>query len=292
MSNPVLSTRGIFTPAQPQYVAPSQGLNGYAPSAGAPGGYAQPYAYQPAAPGAAQPGYEAPAWQPPAQAVERMTFDDVLQKTAISLGVLFLVAAFAYLFLPDQILYPVGVIGGLCAFIAPVMVARRRTAGPAGNIVYALTEGLLLGAFSKIFESAYPGIVIQGVVGTFAAAAVTLAAYHFGGFRLSSRLAKMVRVGVIAFCGVALVNLVMAFCGVNTGLFPGPTEQVSGLAWVMVLLGIGLAVFSLVDDFQYVEAGVQMGAPREQGWVAAFGLSVTLVWLYINILRVLSYLRH
>ena len=286
MANPVLSTRGLFTPAGPQYVAPSQGLNGNVP-----------YGYQAyAAPGQSgatvQPQFGS-AWQPPAQTadVERMTFNDVLAKTAISLLLLFLVAASAYIFLPDSILYPAALIGGLAAFIVPLIVARRRSANPALNIFYAIAEGVLVGAFSKIFEAYYPGIVMQAVLGTFLAAAVTWVAYHFGGFRLSSKMVRMVSIGVMAFAGVALVNLGLFFAGINTGLFPGPTGHVSTWAWLVALVGIGLAVFSLVTDLQYIDAAVAMGAPRSQGWVAAFGLSVTMVWLYINILRLLSYIR-
>jgi len=292
MANPVLSTRGLFTPAGPQYVAPSQGLNGDVPS-----GY---QAYAPSG----QLGVPVPpqvigaqgygsAWQPPAQTVdvERMTFNDVLAKTAISLVLLFLVAAAAYIFIPDAILYPAAVIGGLAAFIAPLIVAKSRSATPAGNIFYAVAEGILVGAFSKIFEAYYPGIVVQAVLGTFMAAGVTWVAYHFGGFRLSSKMVRMVSIGVMAFVGVALANLVLMLFGINTGMFPGPTGHVSGLAWLLAVVGIGLAVFSLVSDLQYIDAAVRMGAPRSQGWVAAFGLSVTMVWLYINILRLLSYIR-
>ena len=308
MANPVLSRRGLFTPAQPQYVAP-QAPSGYQmPPPGyqqyaAPG--QQPGYQQYAAPGQqtgypSAPGYPpasgyAPApgtWQAPARPVETMTIDDVLQKTAISLGMLFLVAAFGFFFLPDQILYPAGLIGGLVAVFVPFLVARRRAASPVVNVVYAIAEGLLVGAFSKLFEMYYPGIVVQAVLGTLMAAAVVLVAYRFAGFRVSSRMSKVLRVAIFAFVGVALVNLVLFFFGIDLGLFPGPGQPVSWLAWGFALLGIGLAVFSLVEDFQFIEAGVRMGAPREQGWVAAFGLSVTMVWLYINILRLLSYIRN
>jgi len=220
-----------------------------------------------------------------------MTLDDVLQKTAISLGALFLVAACAYIFLPDAVLYPAGIVGGLAAFIAPLIVARRRAASPVVNILYAVTEGLLVGAFSKIFEQYLPGIIVQAVLGTLIAAGVVLVAYRFGGFRVSSKTAKIVQTGLIAFVGVALVNLVLMFAGINIGLFPGPGDPVSVWAWILALVGVGLAVFSLVQDFQFVEAGIRMGAPKEQGWMAAFGLSVTMVWLYINLLRILSYIR-
>lgn len=295
MSNPVLSRRGLFTPAQPQYVAPAQGLDGNAgmpPAGGFPGqGYTvgnQAYAAY------GQPGYQAgPAtgWAPPAQAVERMTIDDVLSKTAISLGMLFLVAASAFYFLPLQILYPVGLVGGLAAFIAPFLVVRRRVANPVGNIVYAIAEGLLIGALTKLFEMYYPGIAIQAVLGTLVTAGVVLVAYRFGGFRVSSKMAKIVRVGMIGFVMVAAINLILFFFNINLGLFPGPGQPVSILAWLLALVGVGLAVFSLVEDFQFVEAGVRMGAPRSQGWLAAFGLSVTMVWLYVNLLRLLSYIR-
>ena len=250
MANPVLSTRGLFTPSQPGYEAPGQVVN------------------------------------------DRMTFDDVLAKTAISLGGLFLVAAFAYYLIPPQFLYPVGIIGGLVAFIVPFVVIRSRAASPVGNIAYAVAEGLLLAAFSKIFEQYYPGIIVQAVLGTFMAAAITLIAYRYGGFRISSKGSRILRLGMFAFVGVALLNLVLFFFGINLGLFPGPGEPVSILAWVFALVGVALAVYSLVDDFQYIEAGVNAGAPRSQGWLAAFGLSVTMVWLYVNILRILSYFRN
>jgi len=277
MANPVLSAKGVFAPAPQQYVAPQQGLNGYVPQA------YNPYAAQAYA--APQPGWQA------APVTERMTFEDVINKTAISLTFLVLVAAAAYVMLPDSLLYPVGLVGGLAAFIAPLVVARSRSASPAGNIVYAIAEGLMLAAFSKIFEMYYPGIIVQGVVGTLMAAGVTLVAYRFGGFRLTSKMQKMVRIGLFAFVGVALLNLVLFFFGVDTGMFPGPTGPVSMLAWIVALVGVGLAVFSLVGDFQYIEAGVAAGAPRSQGWVAAFGLSVTMIWLYVNIIRILSYIR-
>jgi len=225
------------------------------------------------------------------QDAARMTIDDVVQKTAISIGMLFLVAAFGYLFLPPTILFGAGIVGGLVALIVPFFVIRRRAAGPAGNICYAIAEGLLIGAFSKLFEMYYPGIILQAVLGTFMAAGVALVAYRFGGFRISSRFGKMVRIAMFAIVGVALINLGLYFCGVNTGLYPGPGQPVNGWAWALAIIGIGLAVFCLVEDFQFIENGVRIGAPRNQGWVAAFGLTVTMVWLYVNILRLLSYIR-
>jgi len=293
-NNPVFNTRGIFTTSQPQYVAPAQGVNGNpAPAPGAPWGYQQPYAVPGAQPGYGQmpPGYGPVGYQQPSATADRMTIDDVLQKTAISLGFLFLVAAFGYYFLPDQILYPAGLIGGLVAFIVPFVVIKRRTTGPAVNIVYAIGEGLLVGGFSKLFEMVFPGIVLQAVLATFVTAGVVLVAYHFAGVRVSSRMANIVRFGLLGFCGVAVINLVLYFFNVNLGLFPAPGQPVSIWAWILALVGAGLAVFSLLQDFQVIDAGIRMGAPREQGWMAAFGLSVTMVWLYISLLRLLSYIR-
>jgi len=270
-------------------VGPAQGLDGGVPNEyqyGAQPGYGAPPWQTPT-----QPGYATPPWQTPVQTTETMTLEDVLQKTAISLGALFLVAAAAYMFLPDIILIPAMVVGGLCAFIAPFIVARRRVASPAANIFYAATEGILIGAVSKIFEYYYPGIIVQAVLATMIAAGVVLVAYRFGGFRVSSRASKLVRTGMIAFISVALVNLVLSFFNVNLGLFPAPGQPVTWLAWGFALIGVCLAVFSLVEDFQFIEAGIAAGAPRDKGWVAAFGLSVTMVWLYINLLRILSYIR-
>ena len=266
MANPVLSRPDAFTPAAPTY--------GY-------GGYEQVYAAQ-----------AARGQQPLAvPAPETMTVNDVLNKTAILVALLMLSAGLAYTLIPDAMLYPVALICGLVSIIFPFLVATRHDAAPTLTGVYAAVQGVFVGGISKIFEAYYPGIVVQAVLGTFATAGVVLLAFRYAGFRATERGSRILRVGLMSFVAVALFNLVLSFFGTNLGLFPGPIGPVSPWAWLAALVGVGLATYSLLQDFTYIERGVAIGAPASQSWRAAFGLVVTMVFLYTQLLRILSYIR-
>jgi len=282
------------------------------PSAGQP--YAQdPYAQQGfgqqgyGQPGYAQPGYGQPGnqqpwnqtWQAPPEppATQKvMTLDDVLTKTLVTMGTTIVIAIVTMwvtltMGLSVAAVSTAGLMCGLATIIVSFVAASRRKVGPAFAIIFAALEGVFIGAISLIFELIYPGIVLQAVVATFVAAALTLAAFHYGKFRLSTKMRKIVMISMIAYVGVALLNLVLSFVGINMGLFPGPTGAVSGWAWLAAGVGVVLAVLSLVDDFQYIEQGIANRAPASESWRAAYGLTVTLVWLYVNLLRILSYIR-
>jgi uncharacterized YccA/Bax inhibitor family protein len=289
VANPVLSRPDAWThnlpqgqPYQPQGQPYQQFGQGYGAQYGQPHtGQQQPYAPYG---GPQQP------YQPPAP-VERMSVDDVITKTAITMGIMMLVAVGAAAFLPLRLLMPVSLLSGLVAFIVPLVAAVRRSIGPVLAVTFAVVEGIFIGGFSMLFETYYPGIVLQAVLGTFVAAIITLAAFKFGGFRLSSRARKVVMLSMIGVVVASLLSLVLSLFGINLGLYAGVTGSVGGLAWLFAGLGVVLAVLSLVDDFQSIEQGVAMGAPATESWRAAFGLTVTMVWLYTNILRILSYIR-
>ena len=269
-SNPILSKQDAFTPAAPQ-----QGQNPYAQ---------QPYAQ---APYGQQPRYG----QPPVSAEPRMTFDDVITKTAVVMGVLVVSAALAWMLIPTSLYMPALILSGLVGFGVVLLVTLRRNISPPMVFLYAAIEGIFIGMFSKIFEMMYSGIVMQAVIGTFAAAGVTLAAYKFFNIRVTPKFQKVVIIATIAFAVAMLINFVGALLGFNLGLRDGGTGPVSLLAIGFSILGCVLAVLNLVLDFDYIEKGVAMGAPAEESWRGAFGLTVTMVWLYIEILRILSYLR-
>jgi uncharacterized YccA/Bax inhibitor family protein len=268
-SNPILSRQDAFTPAAPQY---NQNP------------YGQPQAGYPQYPGYPQ--------QAPVEAPEgRMTLDDVVTKTAATMGVLVIAAALAWMFVPDTLYFPALIASGLIGFIVVMIVAFRRKVSPGLVLLYAGIEGIFIGMISKIFESYYSGIVVQAVIGTFAAAGVTLAAYKFFNIRVTPKFRKVVIIATIAFAVALLINFVLALFGVNLGLRDSGTGAISLLAVAFSLIGAGLAVLNLVLDFDYIEQGVAMGAPASESWRGAFGLTVTMVWLYIEILRLLSYLR-
>ena len=274
-SNPILSKQDAFTPAAPQY---GSNNGGYGPD---------PYGTQ---------GYQGfpggPATQAPVEAPEgRMTFDDVVTKTAITMAILILAAALAWWLMPPALYFPAMVLSGLVGFVAVLLVSFRRKVSPGLVLAYAAIEGVFIGMISKLFENFYEGIVVQAVIGTFAAAGVTLAAYKFFNIRVTPKFTKIVVISTIAFAVAMLINFLLAIFGLGTPFTDGITGPVGLLAIGMSLLGAVLAVLNLVLDFDYIERGVAMGAPASESWRGAFGLTVTMVWLYVEILRLLSYLR-
>jgi uncharacterized YccA/Bax inhibitor family protein len=153
--------------------------------------------------------------------------------------------------------------------------------------IYAVLEGLFLGGISAIFEMSYPGIVIQAVALTFGTLFCLLAAYK-------SRLIKVTenfKLGIVAatgaICLIYLVSIIMGFFGASIPMIHSSGPLGIGFS----LFVVTIAALNLVLDFDFIERGSEMGAPKYMEWYGAFGLVVTLVWLYIEILRLLSKLR-
>ena len=220
-----------------------------------------------------------------------MTLDDVLTKTAIVMGTLVAVAAVAWMLIPEPLTMPVLIGSALVGFVTVLFVVIRRGVNPVTAMVYAAIEGVFIGMFSRVFESVYPGIVVQAVLATFIVAGVVLAAYKFSGFRVTPRFRKIVMISTIAFAGAVLLNFGLSFVGIDMGLRAGLTGPVSLLAIGVSALAVVLATFNLVMDFDMIENGIRNRAPAAQSWVAAFGITVTMVWLYTEILRIISYFR-
>jgi uncharacterized YccA/Bax inhibitor family protein len=278
-SNPILSKKDAFTPAAPQYGQTQFNAGGF-----------QPYPPQ----GYAQPGYpQDPTGRLGATSEPegRMTLDDVVTKTAVTMGVLIAAAALAWALVPAALYFPAMILSALVGFVVVLVVSFRRVVSPPLVLLYAAIEGVFIGMISKVFESAYPGIVVQAVFATFVAAGVTLAAYKFFNVRVTPKFQKVVFLATAAFAVALLLNFVLSLVGVNLGLRSGITGGVSVLAIGISALAVILAVLNLVLDFDYIERGIAMGAPARESWRGAFGLTVTMVWLYIELLRILSYLR-
>ena len=220
-----------------------------------------------------------------------MTFDDVITKTAAVMGLLVISAALSWMFIPAPAVYPAMIISALVGFGAVLLVSFRRNISPPLVFAYAAIEGVFIGMLSQIFESMFPGIVAQAVLGTFVAAGITLAAYKFFNIRVTPKFQKVVILSTIAFAGLMLVNFLFAVFTGGAGIRGGLTGAVSPLMIGISAIAIILCVLNLILDFDYIEKGVAMGAPASESWRGAFGLTVTMVWLYIEILRILSYLR-
>jgi uncharacterized YccA/Bax inhibitor family protein len=237
--------------------------------------------------------YDQPAYAPmTAATAERttrfMTLDDVVVRTGAMLAVLLTTGAVAWIFAPDAKaatpLLLVGMMGGLGLglYMAFTMKANAVTA-----LLYAACEGLLLGAISRAFEARWHGIVIQAITGTVMVAAGMLFVYRIGAIRVTPKFTRVVVGATIGAFGLMVVNLIAyLFHPGGLGLRDG-----GAIAIIFSLVCIVIASMNLVMDFDMIERGIRQGAPEKFAWYAAFGLMVTLIWLYIEILRLLSYLR-
>jgi uncharacterized YccA/Bax inhibitor family protein len=177
--------------------------------------------------------------------------------------------------------------GALGAFVFAMITIFKKTWAPVTAPIYAVLEGLFLGAISGVFNQAYPGIAMQAIALTIGVLFTLLLAYRSGLIRATENF----KLGVVAATGgialLYLVNFVMGFFGTRM-----PFIHESGTVGIVFsLFVVVIAALNLVLDFDFIEQGAEMGAPRYMEWYAAFGLMVTLVWLYLEILRLLSKLN-
>lgn len=226
-----------------------------------------------------------------------MTLNGTVNKTGILLLLSVLTAAFAWtqsvvtgpdgtaMVAPGVTIYALG--GAIGGFILAMVTVFKKTWSPVTAPLYALVEGFFLGAISAVFELKYPGIVFQAVVLTFGTLSALLAAYRSGLIRATENF----KLGVVAATGgIALVYLV----SMGLRLFGKdiPLIHESGLVGIgFSLFVVVIAALNLVLDFDFIESGVEAGAPKYMEWYGAFGLMVTLVWLYIEFLRLLAKLQ-
>jgi uncharacterized YccA/Bax inhibitor family protein len=217
----------------------------------------------------------------------RMTYDDVIVKTAACLGVL-LAGAAVTMFVSMGLASILMIVGALGGFVLALVNTFKKQPSPALILAYAGLEGLFLGGLTRVLDLMYPGVGLQAVIGTLSVFTVTLLLFKSGKVRASPKAMKFFMIAMVGYGLFSVVNLVMMMTGLQTGMF-GMRSGIIGV--VIGILAIGLAAFSLVMDFTSIEAGVQSGAPQRFSWTAAFGLTVTLVWLYVEIIRVLAILR-
>jgi len=272
----------------------SEGFNGRGAGSGMTyPGQGAPQAPQYAPPSGQQP-YGAPAPTDYATGGGRMTIDSVVQKTGISLGLVVLTAAATW-FLTGPIddpaalstLYALSMFGALTGFALAMVNSFKKVVSPALVIAYAVVEGVFVGAFSKAMEAQFgDGLVMGAVIGTFAAVAGTLAAYKFFNIRVTPKFRKWVVAALIGFVAVSLFDFVLSFFSAEIGI-----NGFGGLGLVMSFIGLGLGVLMLILDFDFVERGIEVGLPERESWRAAFGLTVTIIWIYIELLRILAILR-
>jgi uncharacterized YccA/Bax inhibitor family protein len=178
----------------------------------------------------------------------------------------------------------VGVFGG---FMVALITIFKKQWAPVTAPVYALLEGLAIGGVSAIFEQQFPGIALQAVGLTFGTLFCLLMAYKSGFVRVTEKFKLGVTAATGAICLIYLVNLVMGFFGASIGMIH--SSGMVGIGFSLVVVGV--AALNLVMDFDFIEKGSEMGLPKYMEWYGAFGLMVTLIWLYMEMLRLLAKLN-
>jgi uncharacterized YccA/Bax inhibitor family protein len=211
-----------------------------------------------------------------------MTIDDVVARTAIMFAVLVTVGAVAWSLNLGAGALLLGFLGG---FVLAMVNTFSKTVKPALAIAYAAFQGLALGTISNMYNTMFDGIVSQAILVTLSAFAGMLFAFKSGRIRVTPKFTKVLMTALIGYLVLAVVSLVSSFI-TGTSIY-----SIGGLGLIIATGGMVLAAFFLILDFDSIQKGIAAGAPENESWRAAFGLMVTIVWLYLEVLRVLSILR-
>lgn len=240
---------------------------------------------------------------PPAGAIEtdRMTVEDTVWKTAGLFGILLVTAVVGWVWTladitttlqPNIAPWIIGALGGFVLALVVTFTSRKKVR-PALIWAYAAFEGLFIGGISAYFEVLFPGVVLQATLATVAVVGVTLALFASGKIRASAKMTKIFLIAMVGYLVFSLLNLVLMWTGINDNAWGLRSMEIFGipLGLIIGVLVVFMAAYSLVLDFDQIQQGVRNGAPRKYGWVGAFGIMVTVVWLYVEILRILAILR-
>ena len=222
----------------------------------------------------------------------RMSYEGVISKSAGMVVLAFLLAIPGYMFPNDLLMIATGIAG----FVLGMVLAFKKVTTPALALIYAAVEGYFLGAISIYIERAFnaPGAAVQALLATACTFAVCLWLYRSGRVRYTPKLQKFLMIGMLSYLAFSLVNIgLMIFGGTDSAWGLRTEYDIMGIP-LGVLIGafaVILGAISLIGDFDFVENGVKNGAPQHYDWKAAFGIVVTLVWLYIEFLRIIAILQ-
>ena len=238
----------------------------------------------------------------------RMTVEDTVIKTVSLFAILLVTAAVGWIWTmagvtpatPQNVSILPWMIGALGGFVLAMVITftSRKKVRPALIFAYAAFEGLFIGGISAFFEYMWPGIVVQATLATLSVVGVTLALFASGKIRASKKATKVFMIAMIGYLVFSLINVVMMMFGAFPAGSGGPFGMLSNYSIAGIPLGVIIGVlvvimaaYSLVLDFDSIQQGVRNGAPRQYGWLGAFGIMVTVVWLYVEILRLIAILR-
>ena len=224
---------------------------------------------------------------------EAMTVEDSIAKTGLTFAVLIVGAVAGWMLTPSM--PALWMIAGLVGLVLAMVNIFKREPSPGLIMAYAAAQGVFIGGISLFYNTQWPGIVVQAVLATFVVIGVTLALFVSGKIRASAKATKIFLILMVSYLVYSLINvLVSAFGGANGNPFGISGEfEVLGIPLGVILgpIVILLGAYSLVLDFDSIQRGVAQRAPKKYGWSAAFGIMVTVIWLYLEILRFLAILR-
>lgn len=295
MSNPVFNNSAVFgdprnqrggaaTQAGPAYgSAPPQGQGpayGTPPQQGAQWGA---YGAQTADAASLDAMYNAPAAT--TADTKRLTYDDVIMKTGGLLALLVVVAAGSWIVTPQMPALWIG--GAIVGLVLGLVNAFKRNPSPLLITLYTVAQGVFLGGISRFYEAQWSGVVPSAVVATIATFAAALFLFKSGKVRVTPKFTRWLLIAMVGYLAFSLVNVVLLMFGALDGWgLRGGT-----LGIVVSLVAVGLAAASLIVDFDSIKRGVEGGVPAKFAWSAAFGLLVTLIWLYLEFLRLFAILQ-
>lgn len=233
--------------------------------------------------------YNAPA----AGAVEtdRMTVEDTIVKTAVSFGVLLVGAVIGWVV--PVLWIPAMIVGLVLAFVN--IFKNRKKPSPALTLAYAGAQGIFIGGISLFYETQWSGVVLQAVIGTIVVVGVTLALFASGKIRASAKATKIFLIAMVGYLVFSVVNIILMVTGVNKdpwGTLSTPVLFGIPLGIIIGVLVVIMCAYSLVLDFDAIQQGVKNRAPRVFGWAGAFGIMVTVIWLYLELLRIFAISRN
>jgi uncharacterized YccA/Bax inhibitor family protein len=241
-------------------------------------------------------GYGAPVSTYPSPVVDltgtdRMTVDDVVVRTVGLVALTAISAGVAWNLIPRSLTGPFWIGAALVGLVIGLIISFRRITNPPLILTYAVVEGVFVGMFSRVFESVYPGIILQASIGTLGIFLVMSALYKFRVIRNTPRFSRGVIAAMSGIFVLILVNWVANLFGHNLGLRGDSQGNGTPLAIIFSLIVIVVASLTFILDFDLIEQSVRMGAPKQVAWTCAFGLLVGLIWVYLEVVRLLGYLR-
>lgn len=279
-TNPYGAQQGVDYSGQPVYGTAQAGTGGSPVSSG--------YEEQMAS-------YEAMMNAPAADAVDRgtMTYDDVVVKSLMCFGLLLVGAVAGWM--SGMVAIGAAMLVALAACVVTVGLAVfiqfSKKVRPGAIVAYSLVEGFVLGALSCAFEMRYPGIVVSAVLATLVVIGTTLAAFMMGFVRNSSTLTRVAGIGSFAFFSYYLFSFALSMTGfVNMRAVNNITLFGIPLGLIIGVLAVFIGVLCLVRDFDAVKVGVANNVPEKYSWLCTFAIMTDVIWIYLEILKILSYL--